>query len=115
MPTCVIYTEKHPDKNAMRTAHSTGHAARPALATTLVGAPEQEEEARKRNEREEQVAEERRQAALLLALGNGDVDAVLGEDVDQLWVVGQRHLQADEVEDMILLTACAQAVRRLCK
>lgn len=53
--------------------------------------PEQEEEASKCDEREEEVAQQGDIVALLVALGHRDVHAVLGQDVDQLRIVGQRH------------------------
>ena len=60
-------------------------------------AAEEEEETAEREKREEQVAKERGVVALLVPFRDGDVDAVLGEDVDELGVVRQGHLRAPAV------------------
>lgn len=55
---------------------------------------EEEEEATESEEREEEVGEERHVVALLVTLGNGDVDAVLREDVDEIGVIGEHNVRA---------------------
>ena len=55
---------------------------------------EEEEETAEGDQREEQVAEERHIVALLLALADADVDAVLGQDIHQIRVIGQHHQSA---------------------
>ena len=72
-------------------AAAAAHAAEAAAAAlATLRAAEEEEQPAERDEREQQVAEQARQVALLVALGDGDVDAVLREDVDELRVVGER-------------------------
>ena len=76
-------------------AEPAGASARPALR-----AAEEEEEAREGEEREEEVADEGDEAAGAsgLALGDGDVDAVGGEDVNEVRVVGDHHGGAAAVD-----------------
>ncbi len=67
-------------------AHRTAHATTRSTTTSPV---EEEEKASEGNQREEEVAQQGNVVALLIALRNRNVNAILGEDVDQLGVTGQ--------------------------
>ena len=67
---------------AAAATHAAEAAAAAFCAVTALRAAEQEEQTGERDERERQVAEQARVVALLLvALGHGDVHAVLGQNV----------------------------------
>ena len=77
------------------TAH-TAHATHAAVAT--LRAAEQEEQTAERHEREQQVTDQRGDVALLFAFADGDIDTILGQDVDEFRIVGQDDGRARTVD-----------------
>ena len=73
--------------------HRSSHGShRTATALSISsGATEEQEQTGKGHQREQQVSEQRHVVALLLGLGDGDIHAALGQDIDQLRVVRQDH------------------------
>jgi hypothetical protein len=63
-----------------------------------LSAAEEEEQAAKGDEREEQVANQRGDVALLLAFTDGDIDAILSQDVDEFRVVRQNNSRASTID-----------------